>query len=159
MAKTKWKSYEEVAQYLLNQFADNFQLGRVEGKQIVPGESGTDWELDAKGVKANGKGFLIVECRRYTSSRLKQKVVGGLAFQIEDTGADGGIIVSPLGLQKGAKKVAEHKSIKQVILAPESTNSNYLLSFLNQTFMGFVETVSASSFLELEVVRNEKVVD
>ena len=159
MAKTKWKSYEEVAQYLLNQFADNFRLGRVEGKKIVPGESGTDWVLDAKSVKANGKGFLIVECRRYTSSRLKQKDVAGLAFQIEDTGADGGIIVSPLGLQKGAKKVAEHKNIKQVILAPESTNSNYLLSFLNQTFMGFVETVSASSFLELEVVRNEKVVD
>ena len=34
---TAWKSYEEVAQYLLNEFAAAFELGRVEGKQIVPG--------------------------------------------------------------------------------------------------------------------------
>lgn len=36
-----WERYEQTAQYLLNAFATHFGLGSVEGKQIVPGESGT----------------------------------------------------------------------------------------------------------------------
>ena len=72
METKKWESYEEVAQYLLNQFAENFGLGTVEGKQIIPGQSGTNWEIDAKGLITEGEGFLIVECRRYTTSRLKR---------------------------------------------------------------------------------------
>jgi hypothetical protein len=77
----KWQTYEQVAQYLLNEFAVHFGLGRVEGKQIVLGESGIGWEIDAKGVGDNGKGFLVIECRRY-SSRLKQKDLAALAYTI-----------------------------------------------------------------------------
>jgi hypothetical protein len=50
-----WRTYEEVAQYLLNEFAAHFGLGHVEGKQVVPGQSGADWEIDAKGVAVNGE--------------------------------------------------------------------------------------------------------
>ena len=39
MEETGWDTYEQVAQYLLNQFAEIFQLGSVEGKQLVPGNS------------------------------------------------------------------------------------------------------------------------
>jgi hypothetical protein len=47
----KWQSYEEIAAYLLNQFADTFGLKTVEGKQTVVGlRSGTNWEIDAKGL-------------------------------------------------------------------------------------------------------------
>lgn len=35
-AMTEWKSYEEVARYLLDRFADEFGLGRVEGKRSGP---------------------------------------------------------------------------------------------------------------------------
>src|SRR5882724_6794049 len=39
-----WQSYEGVARYLLDQFAAEFGLDRVEGKQNVLGkESGTSW--------------------------------------------------------------------------------------------------------------------
>jgi hypothetical protein len=47
MAK-KWQTYEEVAAHLLDEFAAEFGLSRVEGKQIVDGQhSGTKWEIDA----------------------------------------------------------------------------------------------------------------
>jgi hypothetical protein len=48
--KKKWRTYEEVAQYLLEQLGNYFGLGRVEGKQLVPGASGTSWEIEAKGL-------------------------------------------------------------------------------------------------------------
>ena len=127
--KKQWESYEEVALYLLNQFADTFNLGAVEGKQLVPGKSGTNWEIDAKGIKEGEGGFVIIECRRYTSSRLNQESLGGLAYRIQDTGAGGGIIVTPLPLQKGAEIVARHEGIKHIILSQESTTSEYVLQF------------------------------
>jgi hypothetical protein len=127
---TKWGSYEALAQHLLDQFAVNFNLGKVEGKQVVPGNSGISWEIDAKGILKDGEGFIVVECRRYTNSRLNQEDVGALAFRIQDAGAQGGIIVSPLELQSGAKKIAEYSNISHVILSPDSTTRDYLLKFL-----------------------------
>lgn len=106
-----WESYEEVGQYLLNEFATKFGLGRVEGKQVFSGESGTRWEIDAKGVLVDEVCFLIVECRRRNTSGVSQEQVAGLAYRIKDTGAFCGIVVSPLDLQKGAKIVAEHEDI------------------------------------------------
>ena len=88
----KWESYEQVAAYLLNQFASEFGLDLVEGKQEVVGHfSGTTWEIDAKGVRTGNTGFIIVECRRYTTSKQSQGKVGALAFSILDSGAEGGI--------------------------------------------------------------------
>ena len=66
---TKWQSYEEVATYLLNQFASEFGLSKVEGKQSVLGlRSQTNWEIDAKGIREGNEGFVIIECRRYETS-------------------------------------------------------------------------------------------
>lgn len=155
--KPEWKTYEEVAQYLLGRFADHFELGTVEGKQIVAGAS-TSWEIEAKGVNKEGEGFLIVECRRY-KSRLTQESVGGLAFRILDTGASGGIIVSPLPLQSGAQKVAKHSKITHVILSPKSTTTDYLLRFLNQIFIGLSDSVTVTDRLHIEVFRDGKLID
>lgn len=58
----KWKNYEEVALYLFNQFKKEFGLSNVEGKQKIPGHrSGTNWEIDAKGINENGEGFVIID--------------------------------------------------------------------------------------------------
>jgi hypothetical protein len=106
LAQKAWRRYEEVARYLLDRFAKEFGLKFVEGKQEVEGQL-TEWEIDAKGVAeddADGtEGFVIVECRR-RSKKQTQGEVGQLAFAISDTGASGGIVVSPFGLQKGAKE-------------------------------------------------------
>ncbi len=66
MAGKAWRSYEEVTQYLLNEFAEHFGLERVEEKQKIIGvRSGRKIEIDGKGVKVGDSGFLIVECKRY----------------------------------------------------------------------------------------------
>ena len=161
MSSRTWKSYEEVAQDLLNQFAEHFKLGRVEGKQIVPGKSGTEWEIDAKGVKSDGEGFLIVKCRRYTRSRLNQESMAALAFRIQDTGAQGGIVVSPLEFQSGAKKVAAASNVQHVTLDPRSTTSDYMMRFLDQIFVGRSDTVPLNLIesADIQKFQDGKVID
>ncbi len=141
-----WQTYEEVARYLLNQFVDKFGIVRVEGKQTIRGHrSGTDWEIDAKGIGSEDETFLIVECRRYTSSRQSQEQVGAIAYRISDTGASGGIIVSPLGLQEGAEKIARAENIRSVILNPECTTENYILKFLNEVHVGLSDRIEVKA--------------
>ena len=56
----KWQSYEEVATYLLDQFAHEFGLRKVEGKQLIKGKrSKASYEIDAKGVRDNDSIFII----------------------------------------------------------------------------------------------------
>jgi len=132
-----WESYEDVATFLLNQIAEEFGLERFEGKQMVTGKrSGSRWEIDAKGVSKNSEIFLIVECRRHTSSRQNQERIGGLAYGIIDSDAKGGIVVSPLGLQEGATRIAQAENIYNVILDENSSNTEFVLKFLDKVRVG-----------------------
>lgn len=137
VAYMNWKSYEEVAAHLLDYFADKFDLDRVEGKQKIKGRrSGTEWEIDAKGVCCESEGFMIIECRRYTTSKQNQEQIGSLAYRIIDTGAVGGIIVSPCGIQTGAAKVASAEKILEVKLDSNSTPTDFALGFLGKMMFG-----------------------
>jgi hypothetical protein len=110
-----WRTYEEVATYLLNEMAEEFGLEKVEADKTVIGlRSGTKWRIEAQGIADDGDKFVIIECRRYPRSRLDQESVGGLAYRISDSGAFGGILVSPLALQEGAAKVAAAENILSV---------------------------------------------
>jgi hypothetical protein len=153
-----WQSYEEVSRFLLNEFAEHFNIGKVEGKQIIPGKSGVTWEIDAKGIMIDNDGFIIVECRRYTTSRPDQESIAGLAYRIKDSGAKGGIVVSPLGLQKGAKIIAGHENIHQVILDPKSTTTDYMLKFMNKIFVGVSDKISIKDSVHAQVVRDGKII-
>ena len=143
-----WEHYEQTAQFLLNELAAHFGLGKVEGKQIVPGVSGTEWEIDAKGVKADGEGFLIVECR-LRKSRQNQEQVAALAYKINDTGAQGGILVTPVDLQRGGRKVADYESIYHVILNRGSTTEAYVIEFVGKVIMGFRQNIGVSDMFEI----------
>jgi len=152
-----WESYEQVATYLLDQIATEFGLERFEGKQEVVGQkSGTRWEIDAKGIGENNKVFFIVECRRHTKSRQNQAQIGSLAYLIEDIGAAGGILVSPLGLQEGAAKIAQSENIHSVILDENSTCAEYVLEFLEKLRVGvhLQLGVSLGVSFDAEVVRS-----
>lgn len=151
MSENRWKTYEEVAADLLGQLAKHFGVGRFEGKQVVPGASGTEWELDAKGIGENGSRIVVVECKRHTKARVSQAIIAGLAFTIQDMAAHGGIIVSPLGLQAGAKKVAASASIVEVTLTPESTTTDYVIQFLNSIHVGRSDTMRISEELTIEL--------
>ena len=102
----KWRTYEEVATYLLNQMAEEFGLEKVKADQTVLGlRSGTKWKVEGKGIADGGDRFVIVECRRYSSSKLDQESIGGLAYRISDAGASGGIVVTPVGLRRARQRL------------------------------------------------------
>ena len=98
--------------------------------------SGTGYVIDAKAVSEDNSIFFIVECRRYTTSKQNQDKLGVLAYRTLDTGASGGIMVSPLGLQEGAARVAAAENIHSVLLDKDSTRAEYVLQFLNQVLIG-----------------------
>jgi hypothetical protein len=80
----------------------------------------------------------------------KQEQVGGLVYRIIDTGAAGGIIVSPLGLQEGAAKVADAENIKTLYMDAKGTRTEYLLRFLNNIFVGLADTITVTDELKVE---------
>jgi len=146
----QWESYEQVGAYLLDQFAAEFGLDRVEGKQEVAGHrSGTSWEIDAKGVRQGKDGFVIVEFRRHTTSRQNQEKLGSLAYRIIDTGAKGGIIVSPLGLQVGAERIAAAENVINVILSEGCNRYEYMMRFLNRVMIGVHDTAECGERVEI----------
>jgi len=77
-----------------------------------------------------------------------------LAYTIKDTRATGGIIVSPLGLQEGAAKIAQAENIINVIMNENSTRESYMLSFLNKVFIGLVEHVHATDTVDVVVLKS-----
>jgi hypothetical protein len=153
--QTEWRTYEDVARYLIGRMRSEFGLTSVEGKQKIRGASDANWEIEAKGLRSQGEdGFIIIECRRYTTSRLDQERIGALAFRISDTGASGAIVVSPLGLQQGAKKVAHSAGIESVLLNANSTTTDYVLRFLNKVFVGISETLTTSDTASVKTIRS-----
>lgn len=155
MSTKHWQSYEEVAAHLLSKFAEHFGLGNFEGKQVLPGASGTSWEIDAKGVNTTDGTFVVVECKRYMKGKVAQETVAGLSYRIQDLGAEGGIIVTPVGLQEGASKVAAHEGIVLVQLHPDSTTTKYVMRFLNQICLGLEERIRITESLTITVTDND----
>lgn len=137
---TTWRTYEQVARHLLNQFSGHFGVSRVEGKQLVASarREGEEWEVDAKGVLDGTDIFMLVECRR-RKDRLKKSELAALAYQISDTGAAGGIVVSPAGLQRGAKAIARAENVVSVILSSNSTPSDFVISFFDRLTIGMTD--------------------
>ena len=87
-------------------------------------------EVDAKGIVEGSTAFVIIECRRYTTSKLKQEQVAALAFRVQDTDASAALLVSPLGLQEGAAKVAAAYSVYEVRLPADSSLEQFVVSYL-----------------------------
>lgn len=93
----------------------------------------------------------MVECKRHTTARISQSITGSLAWTISDTGADGGILVSPLGLQDGARKVALKAYIVEVVLDENSTTTDHFLRFLDQIVVGISQALFFGDFYDGEV--------
>ena len=111
--------------------------------------SGTTWEIDAKGIATDGEAFVIIECRRYANSRPSQDELAGLAWRIQDAGASGGLIVTPLGVQAGAARVAAAASIESIRLDANSTTADYVMRFLNRVFVGASHRLSTAARMEV----------
>ena len=150
-----WQAYELAAQSVLQHIGTELGVTAVEGKQTLDGKSGTRWEIDAKALQEDGQNFLVVEVRRYTTSALKQEDMGALAYRIGDVGASGGIVVSPLPLQRGAELVAKATGIEHVRLTPDSTATDYLAEYMGRRFLGasIIESVTATATMDAVVIR------
>lgn len=131
-----WKDYEHVARQVLSDLRQKLGILEVEGNQALVGTSGAVWNVEGKAFMANGSSFLVIECRRYTTKRLNQEAVGGFAYRIHDVGGTGGLLVSPLPLQKGAKFVAKASNVLHVRLEPWSTSDDYLVEILGRSLHG-----------------------
>ena len=77
---------------------------------------------------------------------LRQAAIGALSYQIQDVGGIGGVVVSPLPLQKGAKLIAASADIAHVQLSIESTTERYMAEFMGHRFLGasIIESAAAT---------------
>lgn len=136
MSSPDWKKYEAASRKIIQILCDEFGIASVQGETKLIGKCGTEWSVEGTATLINGEGFLVLECRRYKTKRLNQEALGGLAYRIQDTGAAGGIIVSPLPLQKGAQYIAEAENIIPIQIESWSTAEYYLAKILGKTFRG-----------------------
>lgn len=150
-----WSIYENAARKVLTDLRQVLEISAVEGKQSLDGLSGTSWELDARAWCEGSYGFLVVEIRRHTTAGLKQEDLAAVAYRIQDVGGSGGIVVSPLPLQKGARLVAKSANVSHVVLSPESTTESYLAEFMGRRFLGasVTESIHATDSCDAQVTR------
>jgi len=151
-----WQSYEQIAAHVLNQCAAEFGLSRFEGKQELAGKSGTKWEVDARGWTKGNTAHFLVECKKYANTAVSQAITASLAYQIQDTDAQGGFLVSPQGLQSGAKKVASANKIYEIKLDPSSTATAYFGEWLGQLRVGLTEKVDIQLSEHLVIKKFDK---
>jgi hypothetical protein len=128
--------YEEVTRAILDTCKKQLGYKKVEPKGDHAGETGTSWEIDATCYLEATDDKILVECRRHTTSKIDQEQVGGLVFRIQDTGAEGGLFVTPLGYQEGAKLVAKAKKVRLATLNADATEEEYILEVAEKLFHG-----------------------
>jgi hypothetical protein len=147
-----WENYEQVVNYLLERFSETFGLGleRVEGKQKLVGDSEMEWTIDGKGVKTDDGGIIVIESRRYTTSKVKPGAMGELAYRVRDLGAAGGIIVTPIGVQEGGVKIAKKEGIEIFHLDKDSTPTDFMLEGLKKVVAGRSANFGGTGTLTVE---------
>lgn len=89
-----------------------------------------------------------------TSSKQNQEKLGALAYRIIESDAHGGIIVTSIGLQKGAKKVADAEYIFNVILDADSTVNEFYMKFLHKIFFGLKLSQGLDINYSAEIIRS-----
>jgi hypothetical protein len=132
------EQYEDVTKTILNALRSHLGLACVQGEVRHEGESGTAWNVDASCYRQDDGALLLVECRRKTTRRVDQEEMAGFAFRIGDTGASGGLMVTPIGYQKGAKAVAGATRIGLATLNPDATSREYTLEIAERLFHGLL---------------------
>jgi len=114
---TDSERYEYLIKQLLEMKAsESLKQFEVFGSRHYRGKSDHDHQIDVSIVFsiADVRILVLVECKHY-SRKVRVDDVLELAARLEDIGAQKGIIVTTIGFQKGAEKVAKSKGIALVI--------------------------------------------
>src|SRR5262249_10440103 len=151
MRTKAWRTFEEVARYILRECRATFGLATVEGKQDVEGrETGEPWEIDVVGYSEDEQRVLF-ECR-HRKEKVKKGEVASLIFIVQDTGSKQGYFVSRVGLQAGAERVAKAKEIGSIIIPVGSTPEQYIMRYLDAVFLKRTDNLGIQEVLKVNVV-------
>jgi len=153
----EWEIYEQVAGQLLEKLSTalGLELERVEGKQTLPGESGTEWEIDRVGITKGGGKVVAIECRRYPNDTINQAAIAAMAYTMRDVGAKSGIVVTPKGVELGGRTVAEFEGIVIVLLNADATTTDFLLETMDKLIAGRSANFSGQGILRATAVGYE----
>ena len=152
MSTKSWKSYEDVTRQLLKDVREHLGLEKIEGKQKVKGQiTGTEWEIEAVAYEVGTGKMVLVECKKRSTAKIPQETIGGFAYRIQDTGAEGGILVTTLGLQEEAQKVARAAKITEVRLDPNATSESYIAQIANNFFLKFTDRVTVTDYVQIKI--------
>ena len=137
-SREKGDKYENITRQLLLDIREKLGLSdKLESQQRIQGNCGTKWPVDLLAYDINTDKIVLVECRYRSKEKLKQDSdLAGFAYRIRDTNADRGIIVTTIGLQEGAEKVAEYENITPIKLTIDIGNNskNYIAELSTQIF-------------------------
>lgn len=144
-----YEEYEDLTRRILNdeRVRSDLDLTRVEAykHKFTGKKSGTDWEVDAFGYDLDG-GLVLIECKHYQTNKLNQNQLGAFVYSIQDIGAKRGIVVTTLGLQKGAIKVAKAENITLIKLDYNSNSKDFTVHLVNKAVIQRTDQFNGISF-------------
>lgn len=149
--EVNYKTYEDAARALLSDVRSFLGLGEVTGEQKLAGRSGTVWTVEGSAYDVSNERLVLVECKQRKTSALNQETIGGFAYRVNDTGADRGIIITTVGLQKGAKLVADAERITVIKLDYNATSENYIAEIADQLFLKVTDRIRVGEEVNVEI--------
>lgn len=131
----KWVAYEEAAQRVVSDMRALLGVVHVGDKQILSGVDGATYELDAVAWTDDAGSFLLIEAKRHNRG-LTQDTINSIIYKFIKVGAGGAIVVTPMPLQRGAKKAADFDHVIHIKLSADSTPVDYLAEYMGKRFLG-----------------------
>jgi len=129
-----WRNYEDAARKIigkLNSMKDELRIEKITDKQKIKGKSGEEWEMEIMASDSESGKPILLECKCWAKP-IPRDVIVSLAYKIKDVGGDRAFIITPIGLQSGAKKLAGVEQIETILLTKDSTSSNFDLVLANR---------------------------
>jgi hypothetical protein len=146
------KPYEDITRKIISENREFFGLNRVEpGPTSVPAIHGGKYKIEVLAYRKGDERLILFECRD-REDRLDQEETGGFAYRIQVTGAAKGYLVTPVGLQSGARIVADYEKIGQITIPRGATAGNYLARFLDQILLKSTENLGLGDSVQVKVV-------
>ena len=145
--KQTWERYEDVARQLIDDIKSYLGVSMVNpDKKEFQKKDGGICEIDVSAYDMGDGKLVLVECRN-RKKRLSQEEVHGFAYRIQQTNAKRGIIITPIGLQKGARIAADGARIGLVKLEPNSTPDNYIAQLTQLLIIKITDSFGGMSMI------------
>jgi len=153
-ADKAWERFEDAFRAIIDQHKDFFGLESIEpGKSKAPTASGYVYDVEVMAYRKGDRRFVLFECHRKRRN-LEPGDAGEFAYWIERTGAGSGYFVTKLGkrLSKGAQLLADYERIGHNQLSENATPLDYVMKFMNDTFVGVSSGIIFSHSFDYEVL-------